>query len=95
MLAFENSFSDIFPAQLITHVPYAVIAAPVGNILVVIYKVHGAEYDVIMDMPPVNVRRQNIFMLSLCYRVGKLPPDFMGFLIIYFPRLKGLHQMVG
>ena len=34
-------------------------------------------------------------MLSLCYRVGKLFPDFVGFLIIHFPRLKGLYQMVG
>ena len=48
-----------------------------------------------MDMPPVYMRRQNIFVLSLCYRVGKLPPDFMGFLIIHFPQLKGLYQMVG
>ena len=34
-------------------------------------------------------------MLSLCYRVGKLFSDFVGFLIIYFSRLKGLYQMVG
>ena len=34
-------------------------------------------------------------MLSLCYRVGKLLSDFVGFLIIYFSRLKGLYQMVG
>ena len=36
-----------------------------------------------------------IFMLPLCYRVGKLLSDFMGFLIIDFPRLKGLYQMKG
>ncbi len=34
-------------------------------------------------------------MLSLCYRVGKLLSDFMGFLIINFSRLKGLYQMKG
>lgn len=34
-------------------------------------------------------------MLPLCYRVGKLLSDFMGFLIIDFPRLKGLYQMKG
>ncbi len=32
--------------------------------------------------------------LPLCYRVGKLFSDFMGFLIIDFPRLKRLYQMV-
>ena len=34
-------------------------------------------------------------MLSLCYRVGKLLSDSVGFLIVYFSRLKGLYQMVG
>ena len=34
-------------------------------------------------------------MLPLCYRVGKLPPDLMGFFVINFPRLKGLYQVVG
>ena len=34
-------------------------------------------------------------MLSFGYSVGKLPPDFMGGLIVYFSRLKGLYQMVG
>ncbi len=37
-----------------------------------------------MNMPLVNVRRHNIFMLPLCYRVGKLLSDFMGFLIVIF-----------
>ena len=48
-----------------------------------------------MDMPLVNVRREYIFMLPLCYRVGKLPPDLMGFLIVHFPRRKGLYQVKG
>lgn len=49
----------------------------------------------IVDMPLVNMRREYILMLPLCYRVGKLLSDFMGFLIIYFPQLKGLYQMKG
>lgn len=49
----------------------------------------------VMDVSFVNVRREYIFMLPLCYRVGKLLSDFMGFLIIDFPRLKGLYQMKG
>lgn len=35
------------------------------------------------DMPP------------LCHRVGKLPSDLMRRFVIYFPRLKGLYQMMG
>ena len=34
-------------------------------------------------------------MLPFGYSVGKLPPDFMGGLIVYFSRLKGLYQVVG
>ena len=34
-------------------------------------------------------------MLPFGYCVGKLPPDFMGGLIVYFSRLKGLYQVVG
>ena len=60
------------------------------NILVMIYEVDRTENNVVMDMPLVNVRRQYILMLSLCYRVGKLPPDLMGCLIVHFPRRKGL-----
>ena len=60
-----------------------------------VYEIHRAENNVIVDMPLVNVRRHNIFMLPLCYRVGKLLPDFVGFLIVHFPRCKGLYQVKG
>ena len=63
--------------------------------LVMIYEVDRAENNVIMDMSLVNVRREYILMLPLCYCVGKLPPDLMGFLIVHFPRRKGLYQVKG
>ena len=80
---------------LVAHVPYAVIAPFVGIVFMVVYKVHRAKNDMVMDVSFVNVRREYILMLPLCYRVGKLLSDFMGFLIIDFPRLKGLYQMKG
>ena len=61
----------------------------------VVYKIDRAENNVIMDVPFVNMRRQYILMLPLCYRVGKLFSDFMGGFVIHFPRLKGLYQMKG
>ena len=85
----------VFPAQPVADVAYAVIGALIGNVLVVVYKVDRAKNDMVMDMPLVNVRREDVFMLPLCYRVGKLPPDLMGFFVIDFPRLKGLYQVVG
>ena len=85
----------MFPAQLIAHVPYTVIAALVGIVLVVVYEIDRAENNVVMDMPLVNVSSQNIFVLTFGYCVGKLPPDLMGFLIVHFPRRKGLYQVKG
>ena len=61
----------------------------------VVYKIDCTKYDVIMDVSFINVRCEDIFMLSLCYRFGKLFSDFVGGLIVHFPRLKGLYQMVG
>ena len=34
-------------------------------------------------------------MLPLCYRVGKLTTYLMRLFIADFPRLKGLHEVVG
>ena len=85
----------MFPAQLIAHVPYTVIAALVGIVLVVVYEIDRAENNVVMNVSFVNVRRQDIFMLPFGYCVGKLPPYFMGGLIVYLSRLKGLYQVVG
>ena len=60
-----------------------------------IHEIDGTENDVIMDMAFVNVRRQDVFMLTLCHGVGKLTPDLMGFFKIHLARLKGLDQVVG
>ena len=49
----------------------------------------------VMDMPLVYVGSQNIFVLPLCYRVGKLTTYLMRLFIADFPRLKGLHEVVG
>ena len=54
----------------------------------VVYEIDRAENNVVMDMPLVNMGSQNILMLSFGYCVGKLPPDFMGFSVIDFSRLK-------
>ena len=61
----------------------------------VVYEIDRAENDVVMNVSLVYMRGKDVFILTLCYRVGKLFPDFMGFLVIYFPRRKGLYQMVG
>ena len=61
----------------------------------VVYKIDRAENNVVMNVSLVYMGGKDVFILSLCYSVGKLLPDFMGFLVIYFPRRKGLYQMVG
>ena len=64
------------------------------NVLVMIYEIYGAKNDVIVDTPLVNMRRQNVFVLTLLYCVCKLTPDFVGFLIFHFSRRKRLYQMM-
>ena len=44
----------------------------------VVNKVDRTKNDMVMDMPFVYVGSQDVFMLSLCYRVGKLLSDFVG-----------------
>lgn len=60
-----------------------------------IYEIYRTENNVVMDMPLVNMCREYILMLPFGYSVGKLPPDLMGFLIVHFPRRKGLYQVKG
>ena len=85
----------VFPAQPVADVAYAVIAPLVGIVFAVVDEIDRTKNHMVMDMPLVYVGSQNIFVLPLCYRVGKLPSDFMGFFITDFPRLKGLHKVVG
>ena len=94
-LLWYDDGQTVFPAQPVAHVPYAVIAALIGIVLVVVYKIDRAENDMVMNVSLVYVSGKDVFILPLCYRVGKLLPDFMGFLIVHFPRLKGLYQVVG
>jgi len=94
-LAGDDDGQAIFPAQLVAHIPYAVVCPLVGNVLAVVYKIDGAKDDVIMDMALIYVRRQDIFVLSFGNSVGKLPPDLVGFLIVNLSRLKGLYQVKG
>ena len=81
--------------QLITYVPYAVVTALIGIVLMVVNKVDRTKNDMVMDMPFVYVGSQDVFMLSLCYRVGKLFSDCVGFLTVHLSRFKRLYQMKG
>lgn len=49
----------------------------------VVYEVDRAENNVVMNVSFVYVGGKDVFIFSLCYRVGKLFPDFMGFLVIH------------
>ena len=57
-LLYTSNGQAIFPAQLVAHVPYAVIAPFVGIIFAVVYEIYGAENNVIVDVSFVNVRRE-------------------------------------
>ena len=58
-------------------------------------EVDRTKNHMVMDMPLVYVGSQHIFVLPPCYRIGKLPTYLMRLFIADFPRLKGLHEVVG
>ncbi len=75
----------VFLAQPVAHIPYAVIAALVGIVLVVAHKIDRTENDMVMNVSLVYVSGKDVVILPICYRIGKLLSDFMGFLIVHFP----------
>ena len=91
----DNDGQAVFPAQPVADVAYAVIAPLVGIVLAVVDEIDRTKNHMVMDMPLVYVGSQHIFVLPLCYRVGKLPTYLMRLFITDFPRLKGLHEVVG
>lgn len=67
----------------------------VGNVLALLYHIHSAKNDVVMQVAFVYMCSQHIGVFALQHFVGKLPPDLMGLLRRVFPRLKGLYQVMG
>ena len=51
----NDNGQPVFPAQLITYVPYAVVTALIGIVLMVVNKVDRTKNDMVMDMPFVYV----------------------------------------
>ena len=91
----DNDGQAVFPAQPVADVAYAVIAPLVGIVFAVVDEIDRTKNHMVMDMPLVYVGSQHIFVLPLCYRVGKLTTYLMRLFITDFPRLKGLHEVVG
>ena len=95
VLARLHNGQAVFLAQPVTGSADIGVAAPVGNVLALLYHIHGAKNDVVMQMALVYVGSQHIGVFALQHFVGKLPPDLMGLLRRGFARLKGLYQVVG
>ena len=51
----NDNRQPVFPAQLIAHVPYAVVTALIGIVLMVVNKIDRTKNDMVMDMPFVYV----------------------------------------
>ena len=85
----------MFLAQPVAGAPDVGITLAIGNILPLIHHVYGAEDDVIMDVPFVNVGGQHIRVFALQDFICKLPANFVGLLRRGFARRKRLYQVVG
>ena len=76
----------MFFAQPVTLIAYLIIAFLVGNILAVCREINRTKYDVVMDMPLVDVGSQyilitpaeNLIRKQHSYAVGYLIADLYG-----------------
>jgi hypothetical protein len=60
-----------------------------------VHKIDRAKNQVVMDMPLVPVRCQNVFIFAFQNLVGKPPSYLMRLFRRGFPRFKALHQVMG
>ncbi len=92
----DNDGQAVFPAQPVADVAYAVIAPLVGIVLVVVYEIDRAENNVVMDMPLVYVGSQTYsYYCPFVTASASCRPISVRLFIADFPRLKGLHKVVG
>lgn len=90
----DDNGKPVFPAQPAAGASNLPIAFAVGDIFLMLGKIHGTENQMVMHMAFVDMGRQHIFILAAEDAVSKLLPDLMGFLRCDFPRFKGLYQVV-
>jgi hypothetical protein len=60
-----------------------------------VYKTGGTKNQVIMDMPPVCMRGQNVLISPFGYLVGKAFSYLVRLFRRTLPRLKRLYQVMG
>ena len=90
----RDNRQPVFPAQSVADAADLCVAFAVGNVLLMLRKIHGTENDVIMAMLLVDVGGDDILILATENFIGKLPPNLVGLRIADLTRLKGLYQMV-
>ena len=90
----RDNGQPVFPAQPVADAANLRIAFAVGNVLLMLCKIHSTENDVIMAMLLVDVGSDDILKLAAENFIDKLPPDLVVLCIADLTRLKGLYQMV-
>ena len=94
LCAGRDNGQPVFPAQPVADTADLRVAFAVGNVLLMLCKIHGAENDMIMTMLLVDVGSDDILILAAKDFICKLPSDLVGLRIADLARLKGLYQMV-
>ena len=80
----------MFLTQSVTLIAYLIIAFLVGNILAVCREINRTKYDVVMDMPLVDVGSQYILISAAENLIRKLLSYAVGFFIADLSGRKGL-----
>ena len=91
----RDNGQPVFPAQPVADTANLRVAFAVGNVLLMLRKIHGTENNMVMAMLLVDVSSNDILILAAEDFIGKLPPDLVGLRIADLTRLKCLYQVVG
>ena len=91
----RDNGQPIFPAQPVADAADLRVAFAVGNVLLMLRKIHSTENNMVMAMLLVDVGSNDILILAAKNFICKPPSDLVGLRIADLARLKGLYQVMG
>ena len=91
----RDNGQPIFPTQPVADAADLRVAFAVGNVLLMLRKIHSTENNMVMAMLLVDVGSNDILILAAKNFICKPPSDLVGLRIADLTRLKGLYQVVG
>ena len=95
VLVGRDNGEAVFFAKPVTDLTHIIVDFLVALVCVMVYKIHGIENQMIVDVTLIGMCRKHIFVLAFEDLICKFLSDFMGDFRRDFSRLKGLDNVSG